>query len=199
MNVLAFSPLHNSPSMKDDSGAFELEADAFCGFYFNEAEHVQIDNKQPHKDRGNEVLYHLSHEHSGALDAVAFFGHGVSNGMPSFGFDLREGRRGEGAVVLGCALARVLKPGAPILLYCCLTAKTADGFACALAKASGHPVFGHSTSGHTTKNPNKWKCTATGEATIRQSCIPNGMTKKQFKDELGASQKYRLSCWGHCL
>ena len=52
-------------------------------------------------------------------------------------------------------LDRVFADGARIGLYCCLTGALSDGLAARLSASLMCPVLSHTTSGHTTRNPNK--------------------------------------------
>ncbi len=169
MRVLAFAPAHNSHGKRDASGAFIPEAYSFVDEAY-EGEVVLFDNSKPFAARRREVLklIRASDAFLGCqLDAVAFFCHGWASGIQA-GFGMRSVKR----------LAGVLSDAASsdfltVPLYCCSTASDgeralgaglgagtgdnsfADKLRDELCKAGVKytRVMGHTTKGHTTRNP----------------------------------------------
>jgi len=190
MNALSFSPEHNSPNKSDATGAFIPEAKAFQKLHGGSL--VFIDNTQLHAGRAKQVLTALKAHADHSLDVVAFFGHGVSSGTPSFGFDLRGGSRGLKAEILADELNRVLKSGGKILMYCCLLAKDPRGFAWVLSHETELAVYAHSTAGHTTWNPYVVKYDGT---TAKPWIAENAPHWAEWVHKLHNDQTFRLSYW----
>ena len=82
------------------------------------------------------------------FDRFAFFCHGWPKSFDA-GYSV------ENIGMLGRRLAAIANHGARVYLFCCKTGKLEDGLAAKLSLTSGLPVFAHSTSGHTTRNPFK--------------------------------------------
>ena len=68
-----------------------------------------------------------------------------------------------------------------VIFYSCKTAKKDDGFAVSVSINSGFEVVGHSTSGHTTRNPHKWLVRNLQRTPLFRSCDVRKI-KKEFSE-----------------
>ena len=146
-------PLTDLPGKKDVSYAFKPEAELFTSL--SEGRVHAIDNNLPFRYRRYHVLDFV---HSCSdLSHFAIFAHGWRNGI-QLGFTLKHARRLAKALA-GAAYDDTLV----VTLYCCSTAQGGlggdGGFADVLRDSlckygiTRCRVDGHTTRGHTTRNP----------------------------------------------
>lgn len=156
--VLALTVAHNTKGKRDASRAFIPEAERFTAYWRDQGLHtrlVKIDNRKPNVHRRRQVVDAIMNEPR--VQHLAIFAHGWRGGI-QMGFRMGHMR----------ALARVIEQVAPsaspiVSLYCCSTAQGGaggdGGFADELRDALCAEglvdcrVDGHSTRGHTTRNP----------------------------------------------
>lgn len=164
MRTLSICPLYDTVGKVDASGAFYPEARTFMGLHLGSTV-LRFDSNRVITDRRAESDRIISRYVGTDLDAVAFFCHGWSTGI-------QAGYAKPNIKYLAHLLSTVLTPGGMVILYCCSTAQDREGgFAAALSKhlGEGHPVFAHSTAGHTTYNPFAYRFVG-GAATPYVSC-----------------------------
>lgn len=165
-HALIFMPGYNAHGKRDVTGAFRPEAQKAARL-FKKASIIEFDNRQSFVTRRQRVLTMMRYEANGAgpFDVVMFFCHGWATGMQA-GFNLRTVRKLAEAIRFAAPRENVRVP-----LYCCSTGDDIDdtpeeaigtgehSFAdrlrdslCELG-AVHCSVMGHTTAGHTTKNP----------------------------------------------
>jgi hypothetical protein len=162
MTTIAFVSGFDTKGKKDATKAFQPEAKRFIQVQRG-GDLVLVDNRLPHKRRGERVLDTLLRGERKWM-SVAFFCHGYSSGI-QLGFDLSNVRD------LARAIADTSEPDVRVLLYCCSTASTLGKlFGAAPGNGDGSfgdvlrdelcrfgakycRVFAHETVGHATKNP----------------------------------------------
>src|SRR3990172_576073 len=145
MNALVLHPTSNSRGRHDVTGAFAPGARELCRVYGIAAPHA-FDNTLPEPARERAVLSAI-HSAARPLELLAYFGHGVSDGLSSAGF------RGPMEAAQFCrAVKTVAADSITILLYAC---SAANSFASRIAGGVGSncEVYAHTTSGHSYKNP----------------------------------------------
>lgn len=163
--ALVLAPLYDTPGRKDASGAFQPEARKFVALNQLAATVALFDSNRALADRRYESARHLSRQTD--LDVVALFCHGWKDGV-------QAGWTTKNVGDLGDLLALACKPSAVVALYCCDTGRDADtdrkddaqagpggqgGFADLLvdrlrSRGWAGRLFGHTTAGHTSTNPN---------------------------------------------
>lgn len=132
----------------DATGAFHIGARAFSAHH-RFAAPVLFDNTGNHQQIRSAVL-DIIRNASGPLDVLAYFGHGMPNGLSSAKIYVRQ------LDELTAALRPVLATNATIILYACSAGIFVNGFAAQLAqRLNGVQVFGHATSMHSFYNPFK--------------------------------------------
>jgi hypothetical protein len=181
VKALTFTPTENSHGKKDVTGAFlpasQIFAKARPGL---EVQAVRFDNTKPLSARRRVCDLALAGAKGQGLDCVAWFCHGWRDGLQSGHLIGRVDS-------LARSLAECMDPAGTVMLYACDTARDSDGlreddkatgpggsggFASLLYSAlrsAGAPkirVLGHSTAGHTTRNPylRVWDGQADGHA-----------------------------------
>jgi len=82
-------------------------------------------------------------------------------------------------------LGEAMVPDGRIVFYSCKTAKLTDGFAANVAEKMKRDVLGHTTSGHTTRNPYKMIYFAGGKAREKLWLRHGGV--KKLKNRLASS------------
>lgn len=165
MSALVFAPLRNVKG-KRDADEFLREARAFCRARGLRPDVALFDNEQGLTERREEVLARLHNTAPASLETLALFCHGWPTGVQA-GFQLPHVRG------LARELKAVAAPELRVILYCCSTGADNDGsdaderqpgpggdggFADRLrdelaAVGVRATVWGHSTAGHTTRNP----------------------------------------------
>lgn len=166
MAALVFAPAFNTVGKSDSTGAFVPEARAFVALHKLEGSLTLFDNKAKLAARRRHAVDRISQEKLGTVGLVAYFGHGLKDGI-QLGFQMAHVRE------FAEALARVAEPELRVALYACDTGKNDDdddandmrpgpggdgGFADALR---GHlflcgvkaTVYAHAGTGHTTRFP----------------------------------------------
>lgn len=145
MKALVIHPAHNSAGRHDVTGAFAPGARTFCRIY-GLAGPTSFDNTLADSARERGFIRALdSAPHP--LELLAYFGHGINNGLSSAGF---SGRRD--TQELATAIRNVAATNMTIMLYAC---SAANNFAGPLAEGvgGGCRVYAHTTAGHTYSNP----------------------------------------------
>lgn len=152
------------------TGAFRPAADTFCSLHgivnryefnpFTSASEYEwherddgtryrsretTETHQGRRDRRNGILRALR-QAPGQLETIAYFGHGVANGLPSADFTTAH------LTELSQAIAAKAAPNCKVILYACSSARE-GGFNEQLANLTQRPVYGHTTTGHTCWNP----------------------------------------------
>jgi hypothetical protein len=166
MAALVFAPAYNTIGKSDATGAFHPEAKAFVRLHSLDGSLTLFDNHAKLAVRRKHAVERISQERLGSVSLVAYFGHGLKDGI-QLGFKMAHVR------ALAEALARVSEPELTVALYACDTGKDDDedklddlkpgpggdgGFADALR---GHlflmgvkaTVYAHAATGHTTRLP----------------------------------------------
>ena len=163
MTTLIFTPDRNSRNKKDFTGAFRPEAQAFARIKKSEGavRIVEINTSKPLKHRRDQVLEALkSTPEDTHLATVAFFCHGYADGI-QFGF------KNEHIPELVAAMKDVVTNDVCLPFYACSSANTkvrhapgGDGGFCDELRDElcrqgmvDCSVIGHTTVGHTTRNP----------------------------------------------
>jgi hypothetical protein len=137
----------------DSTGAFRPGAEAFKRIHSIPQPVFYFD----HNDAGAKLrkkildrLMTLPCDDPDGLDVVAYFGHGVQNGLPSAHFYMDHVQE------LAAAIIATSKHEVRVILYACSAGKLPTCFASALATAmntTDAAVFGHHTVGHSFANP----------------------------------------------
>jgi len=155
VNSFAFAPLHDSPPDThnphghDATGKFHHGLDAWrhiFGGHGGRVATLKFDNHARPPRRRREILAAMGAV-TGALDAIAYFGHGSPNAMSSASIGRQD------IPELAAAVRAKSQRGVVIALYACDCGR-ADGFAQILqesladigAVVFAHPVFGDSVS-----------------------------------------------------
>lgn len=152
MSVLVLSPDRDTPGRHDYRGAFQPEADAFIARHGGTL--VRIDQGQAQAGRFRQTLQAIE-EHQ--PDTLVYFGHGLRRSLPQLGAGLGNVASIAAALALGST-------GPLVVLYACSAADGVapggeGGYCDALrdalcnAEATGCRVIGHSSAGHTSRNP----------------------------------------------
>lgn len=156
--VVAISVAHDTKGKRDASRAFIPEAKAFADYWADDGFHTHvalIDNRKPRAARRAETLAAV--RAFGPIAHLGLFCHGWRNGV-QVGFRVQE------LPALTEALAQMADTSAlRVSLYCCSTAHGGTGgdggFADVLRDQLCERglincrIDGHTTRGHTTKNP----------------------------------------------
>lgn len=174
MSTLIIRGESNTPGMKDYTGAFLPESEAFKKLN-KVSSVVTFDNTLPFGKRSGQVLKRLSTLFSTEqnFDDVAIFCHGWGDGIQA-GFTRRNVKTLVAALNPNLSRRTAVDENATVILYCCSTGDDpdhddtksapgvdvgegsfADAFRDELCKA-GHTecrVVAHTTAGHTTRNP----------------------------------------------
>jgi hypothetical protein len=164
---LCFAPQHNTKGRHDATGAFQPEARRFIEHHGQDSSMlVLVDNRMPDKSMREKVLSTIR-QYNRSLNGIFFFCHGFKGGI-QFGF------RSKNVEELTAAMSTAFwfEDGV-VCCYSCDVARDADrdrydetetiggdgGFAdlvrdglCRAGCIYCH-VDGHTTTGHTTKNP----------------------------------------------
>jgi hypothetical protein len=120
------------------------------------------------------------------LDVVAVFGHGISTRLLATGHGLAE--------VLDLAAAIHASGARTVVLYACSTAAGRVGFADELAAAlPGVNVWGHTSAGHTSWNPNTEL--AGGPRSGDPVARPGEPLWKRWRERMANERDFRLSFW----
>lgn len=138
---------------KADGNEFDLQAKNCFEYYCKDASvtEIKIMGKGAYRKRQNlfKSLDSLGITYY-KFDRINFFMHGhpraLNRGMIKQGVNLPA---------FAAKLKAIATPDCKIFLASCKTAKLDDGFAAEVAKHTGLEIIGHTTSGHTTKNPHK--------------------------------------------
>jgi hypothetical protein len=154
---LVVAPDRDHPE-ETDAGEFQRQAKRIALLHAGDV--LTFDNEAPYVNRGAAVLNALAELPPASLSWFATCCHGWPLGVQA-GFDLRGGPHGLLVSQLVIALARVAKPGAPLIvpLYSCSTAKDPlHGFAAALSRGLAqagvtHRLYAHTGAGHCTRWP----------------------------------------------
>jgi hypothetical protein len=167
MTMLCFAPAFNTKGRKDATGAFIPEAKRFLEHHGqNESMLRLIDNTQNKAQMRKAVLRHLKEFAGHGLDGVFFFCHGWRRGI-QFGFTSKNLKK------LAAAIFDACDQNPRMVFYSCDVARDSDrhraddlktmggdgGFAdemrdaLCMAGARWCRVDGHTTRGHTTRNP----------------------------------------------
>lgn len=178
----------------DATGAFLPEAHAFRRLH-GETELVDGHNipwagwlefvapLTPARRRG---LAETSIRTTPALDVLAIFGHGTASNLLVTGHGPAQ--------VLGLAEAIHASGAKTVVLYACSTADGRAGFADELAAAlPGVNVWGHTSAGHTSWNPNTEL--AGGPRAGDPIARPGDPLWKRWRDRMATDQAFRLSFW----
>lgn len=149
-----------SPAFKSDGSEFKEQSE-YCMEYYSDVHDAEVETvslpvlKWYATNKAMKKRQHLFHEldmlsaFGKRFDRINFFMHGHPkalnrNMISTLNIDSFCER-----------LKLVSNDGCKIALYACQTAKLDNGFACQVAVKTGLDVLGHTTSGHTTKNPHK--------------------------------------------
>jgi hypothetical protein len=155
-------PAANTPGRKDASGAFGPEAQKFVQFHGLDCRVRAFDNTKAPVDRWADVSKAITVLDGAGVDVWAFFCHGTKRSLQCSSEPEQ----------LGSLIAKASGPAPVVVLYACDAGRDADaeqaddtqpgpggdgGFAARLHMAlnkTGARVFAHTTTGHTTQNPN---------------------------------------------
>lgn len=164
--IVAFAPAYNAGGRRDATGAFQPEADAFLKYHGRTGNLFLIDNRKPREGMRKQVLAVLRQfGASEGIPTVAFFCHGQGRRI-QLGWDV--GNVDQLARTIARMPSCVLR--VRVVLYTCNAAMASPseryepvggdgGFADALRDALCRAgcleaqVDGHTTVGHTTRNP----------------------------------------------
>ena len=163
MNGFIFASGVDNPNHgpHDATGAFRPGAQAFKKVHNIPQDIFYFDWRDKDADLRQRILDKLATvpcDDPDGLDVVAYFGHGISRGLPSAGFyseDHAHKVRSD-AQDLAAAIASVSKHEVRVVLYACSAGQLPTSFASALATAlnsTDAAVFGHDRIGHSFANP----------------------------------------------
>lgn len=153
-NAFIFAPRHDTPGKHDATGAFHIGARDFRRVH-QTAEPLIFDNHATPEDRREEIFAALRAA-PGGLTAIAYFGHGLPDGLSSAGIRTRHIDEFAGII------RSKASPACRVMFYAC-SAGAFGGFAEKLAgKLCGYQsttgpkieVYSHTNSGHSFYNPN---------------------------------------------
>jgi len=154
---LTLAPKHNRPGRSDATGAFHLGTKRFRDVHGTPFEHFDNGtNDEEHNGPGQKKIrdrvFEIMRTHPGPpWDVFAYFGHGISNGLPSAGI------YSSNIKALAELIRAKAKPGIVVLLYACL-AGSPGGFAAKLQAALADKnarVYGHASAGRAFANADK--------------------------------------------
>ena len=211
MNILAAAVTKNRKG-KHDGDEFAREAMAFAKYHNEESNVTTALYSTPKKPAYEALCANLSEFH-GNLDVLAIFGHGTSRGLPGFALNTSNIGAFADALIGACG------DKITILLYCCLTGRGhylmqrkrrnegdrirsaenvdhREGFAMLLTaelakRGVTATVYAHLTSGHTTINPFKVRCSSSWFMTCPDSTDPTiQVTRKKIVQPYGATWKH---------
>lgn len=150
----------NNTGIKKDGAEFENQC-KFCREYYDEVHHAKVETislpvlkfyeifkakkKRQHLFREMDTMSELGRKY----DRINFFMHGHTKALNRNMISTLN-------IYTFCSLLKsIAAPGCAIVFYACKTAKLDNGFAAQVAIKTGCDVIGHTTSGHTTRNPYK--------------------------------------------
>ena len=162
MRHLALTPDRDTPGDNDYTGAFDPEANRYVRYYEGVGDEVirsKVDVSKKNGARRAQTLRWIAA--AAPFDRLAIFCHGWGDGI-QLGFS-----RGAELESLAAAVAAASTDRLKVALYACSTARSdgppgdggEGGFADSLRDllaSAGRPevtVFGHTSAGHTTRNP----------------------------------------------
>jgi hypothetical protein len=154
MKALVFYTSTDRKGKKDATGAFIPEAEAFQKLWnVPEVNMRAISHQLSVNQRRFSFESLCRNSIPGEFDAVVYFGHGTTRGLPGLGYQLWN----DGHDRMAEHLAIPLKRKGRVALYACLAGK-GFGFADRLAfslryRAPDAEVISHLTAGHTSWNP----------------------------------------------
>jgi hypothetical protein len=137
---LVCDPLHNTPGMHDDDGAFEPGASKIAAALGPQAERLSIDNLKPEPERFADFLQDVTAPPM--FESWVFVSHGWHTGI-------------EEGLANGNLPRLAAKVPPKVVLFCCSTASPplATSFAAALVKYGAQDVVAHDRRGHAFLNP----------------------------------------------
>jgi hypothetical protein len=185
---------YNRPGKHDATGAFLPEAQAFRRLH---GEPELVDGHNIPRAGWLEFVAQLTHARRRGLaessirttlglDVLAVFGHGTSSSLLVTGHGHAQ--------VLELAMAIHASGAKTVVLYACSTASGRAGFADELADAlPGVNVWGHTSAGHTSWNPNTEL--AGGPRSGDPIARPGDPLWRRWRDRMASDQAFRLSFW----
>lgn len=171
--TLVFAPEFNTKGRKDATGAFIPEAKRFCDFWELSRNNIHLINNKQNKARMREDVLDIIDDHTGILTDVVFFCHGFKSGW-QLGFRKKHVSEFVDACSTKFLYDGTMENPAPMVtFYSCDVARDldkdrqndmkqlgGDGGLCDEVRdelcRQGYTfcrVVGHSTAGHTDKNP----------------------------------------------
>ena len=137
---LVCDPLHNSPGMHDDDGAFEPGAQKIAAALGVAGERLSIDNLKPEPERFSDFLHDVIN--TAMFESWTFVSHGWHVGI-------------EEGLAVGNLVRLAAKVPPRVVLLACSTASPpiATSFAAALVKFGAQDVVAHDRLGHAYFNP----------------------------------------------
>lgn len=149
-----------SPEFKADGAEFEKQCE-FASEYYQEEHHANVDTipllkmkwwkggkaLKKRQDLFRELRFDCACGRE--YDRINFFMHGHPKALNRNMISMLN-------IDTFCSLLKsIAAPGCVIVFFACKTAKLDNGFAAQVALKTGRDVIGHTTSGHTTRNPYK--------------------------------------------
>ena len=137
----------------DANGAFRPGAEAFKKIHGIPQPIFYFDHNESHAKLRDKILTRLLTTpcaDPNGLDVIAYFGHGIQNGLPSAHLYLDD------VQALASAISSTSKQEVRVVLYACSAGTLPTSFGSRLASAlntTDSAVFGHQTVGHSFANP----------------------------------------------